>query len=89
MKKYRKKKERQWIGPTRVNQNVSFHRNNNLNPSPRYSSNLSDNEYSSPPKPSQHASAYPALERLANASSLRPESVSDLSDYELSEARRL
>ncbi|XP_020831775.1 T-cell surface glycoprotein CD5 [Phascolarctos cinereus] len=89
-KKFRQKKQRQWIGPTGVNQNVSFHRNHTVtirsqveNPG---ASNV-ENEYSQPPRHSR-LSAYPALEGALNRSSNPPDNSSD-SDYDLHGAQRL
>ncbi|XP_036619201.1 T-cell surface glycoprotein CD5 [Trichosurus vulpecula] len=89
-KKFRQKKQRQWIGPTGVNQNVSFHRNHTVtirsqveNPG---ASNV-ENEYSQPPRHSR-LSAYPALEGALNRASNPPDNSSD-SDYDLHGAQRL
>ncbi|XP_068964671.1 T-cell surface glycoprotein CD5 [Petaurus breviceps papuanus] len=89
-KKFRQKKQRQWIGPTGVNQNVSFHRNHTVtirsqveNPG---ASNV-ENEYSQPPRHSR-LSAYPALEGALSRSSNPPDNSSD-SDYDLHGAQRL
>ncbi|XP_043826876.1 T-cell surface glycoprotein CD5 [Dromiciops gliroides] len=89
-KKFRQKKQRQWIGPTGVNQNVSFHRNHTVTvrsqaENPR-ASNV-ENEYSQPPRHSR-LSAYPALEGALNRSSNPPDNSSD-SDYDLHGAQRL
>ncbi|XP_072494895.1 T-cell surface glycoprotein CD5 [Notamacropus eugenii] len=89
-KKFRQKKQRQWIGPTGVNQNVSFHRNHTVtirsqveNPG---ASNV-ENEYSQPPRHSR-LSAYPALEGALTRASNPPDNSSD-SDYDLHGAQRL
>ncbi|XP_074130446.1 T-cell surface glycoprotein CD5 [Sminthopsis crassicaudata] len=89
-KKFRQKKQRQWIGPTGVNQNVSFHRNHTVtirsqveNPG---ASNV-ENEYSQPPRHSR-LSAYPALEGALDRTSHPPDNSSD-SDYDLHGAQRL
>ncbi|XP_077653323.1 T-cell surface glycoprotein CD5 [Urocitellus parryii] len=90
VKKFRQKKQRQWIGPTGMNQNMSFHRNHTAtvrsqveNPT----ASCVDNEYSQPPRNS-HLSAYPALEGALNRSSAQPDNSSD-SDYDLHVAQRL
>ncbi|XP_044537939.1 T-cell surface glycoprotein CD5 [Gracilinanus agilis] len=89
-KKFLQKKQRQWIGPTGVNQNVSFHRNHTVtvrsqaeNPG---ASNV-ENEYSQAPRHSR-LSAYPALEGALNRASNPPDNSSD-SDYDLHGAQRL
>ncbi|MEJ1273410.1 CD5 antigen [Cricetulus griseus] len=63
VKKFRQKKQRQWIGPTGVNQSMSFHRSHTAtvrsqveNPTASHV----DNEYSQPPRNS-HLSAYPGF----------------------------
>ncbi|KAL2805995.1 T-cell surface glycoprotein CD5 isoform 2, partial [Daubentonia madagascariensis] len=90
VKKFRQKKQRQWIGPTGMNQNMSFHRNHTAtvrsqveNPTASHV----DNEYSQPPRNS-YASAYPALEEALHHSSTQPDNSSD-SDYDLHSAQRL
>lgn len=90
VKKFRQKKQRQWIGPTGVNQNMSFHRSHTAtvrsqveNPTASHV----DNEYSQPPRNS-HLSAYPALEGALHRSSTQPDNSSD-SDYDLQVAQRL
>ncbi|XP_004446529.1 T-cell surface glycoprotein CD5 [Dasypus novemcinctus] len=90
LKKFRQKKQRQWIGPTGMNQNMSFHRNHTVtvrsqveNPTASHV----DNEYSQPPRNS-HVSAYPALEGALQRSSAQPDNSSD-SDYDLHGAQRL
>ncbi|XP_017659099.1 T-cell surface glycoprotein CD5 [Nannospalax galili] len=91
VKKFRQKKQRQWIGPTGVNQSMSFHRNHTAtvrsqveNPTVSHAEN---NEYSQPPRNS-HLSAYPALEGALHRSSTQPDNSSD-SDYDLQVAQRL
>ncbi|NXE56266.1 CD5 protein, partial [Casuarius casuarius] len=89
MKKISKKKQRQWIGPTGFNQNVSFHRNSTVNLRPRAEGPRAqgeDNDYAQPPK-NPYLSAYPALEG-ASRSSNPPDNSSD-SDYDLHSARRV
>ncbi|NWX93293.1 CD5 protein, partial [Nothoprocta pentlandii] len=89
MKKISKKKQRQWIGPTGFNQNVSFHRNSTVNLRPRAEGPRAqgeDNDYAQPPK-NPYLSAYPALEG-ASQSSNPPDNSSD-SDYDLHSARRV
>ncbi|KGL85317.1 T-cell surface glycoprotein CD5, partial [Tinamus guttatus] len=90
MKKISKKKQRQWIGPTGFNQNVSFHRNSTVNLRPRAEGPRAqgeDNDYAQPPKKNPYLSAYPALEG-ASRSSNPPDNSSD-SDYDLHSARRV
>ncbi|XP_038281381.1 T-cell surface glycoprotein CD5 [Canis lupus familiaris] len=90
VKKFRQKKQRQWIGPTGMNQNMSFHRNHTAtvrsqveNPAVSHV----ENEYSQPPRNS-HVSAYAALEGALNRVSTQPDNSSD-SDYDLHGAQRL
>lgn len=91
VKKFRQKKQRQWIGPTGMNQNVSFHRDHGA--TVRRSQVESptaahvENEYSQPPRNS-HLSAYPALEGALHRASAPPDNSSD-SDYDLHGAQRL
>ncbi|XP_067151339.1 T-cell surface glycoprotein CD5 [Apteryx mantelli] len=90
MKKISKKKQRQWIGPTGFNQNVSFHRTSTVNLRPRAEglrAQGEDNDYAQPPKKNPYLSAYPALEG-ASRSSNPPDNSSD-SDYDLHSARRV
>ncbi|XP_075403673.1 T-cell surface glycoprotein CD5 [Tenrec ecaudatus] len=89
VKKFRQKKQRQWIGPTGVNQSMSFHRNHTATVRSRAENPATshvDNEYSQPPRSS--ISAYPALEGALRASSAQPDNSSD-SDYDLHGAQRL
>uniref|UniRef100_A0A8C3YW41 T-cell surface glycoprotein CD5 n=1 Tax=Catagonus wagneri TaxID=51154 RepID=A0A8C3YW41_9CETA len=90
VKKFRQKKQRQWIGPTGMNQNMSFHRNHTVtvrshveNPTASHV----ENEYTQPPRNSQ-TSAYPALEGALRGISAQPDNSSD-SDYDLHGAQRL
>lgn len=91
VKKFRQRKQRQWIGPTGMNQNMSFHRNHTAtvrrsqveNP---IASHV-ENEYSQPPRNSQ-VSAYPALEGALHRVSTQPDNSSD-SDYDLHGTQRL
>ncbi|XP_053755628.1 T-cell surface glycoprotein CD5 isoform X2 [Panthera pardus] len=90
VKKFRQKKQRQWIGPTGMNQNMSFHRNHTAtvrsqveNPTVSHV----ENEYSHPPRNS-HISACPALEGALHRVSTQPDNSSD-SDYDLHGAQRL
>nr|XP_012421240.1 PREDICTED: T-cell surface glycoprotein CD5 [Odobenus rosmarus divergens] len=90
VKKFRQKKQRQWIGPTGMNQNMSFHRNHTAtvrsqveNPTVSHV----ENEYSQPPRNS-HVSAYAALEGALHRVSTQPDNSSD-SDYDLHGAQRL
>nr|XP_013810761.1 PREDICTED: T-cell surface glycoprotein CD5 [Apteryx mantelli mantelli] len=90
MKKISKKKQRQWIGPTGFNQNVSFHRTSTVNLRPWAEGPRAqgeDNDYAQPPKKNPYLSAYPALEG-ASRSSNPPDNSSD-SDYDLHSARRV
>nr|XP_006110343.2 T-cell surface glycoprotein CD5 [Pelodiscus sinensis] len=89
-KKYTKKKQRQWIGPTGLQQNVSFHRNSTVTLRPRQEvqgAQGQDNDYSQTPKKNSYLSAYPALEGAIRSSN-PPDNSSD-SDYDLHSARRL
>ncbi|XP_004715096.1 T-cell surface glycoprotein CD5 [Echinops telfairi] len=89
VKKFRQKQQRQWIGPTGVNQSMSFHRNHTATVRSRAENPAAshvDNEYSQPPRSS--ISAYPALEGALHASSAQPDNSSD-SDYDLHGAQRL
>ncbi|XP_029770516.1 T-cell surface glycoprotein CD5 [Suricata suricatta] len=90
VKKFRQKKQRQWIGPTGMNQNMSFHRNHTAtvrsqveNPTVSHV----ENEYSQPPRNS-HVSACSALEGAFRRVSTQPDNSSD-SDYDLHGAQRL
>ncbi|XP_008590652.1 PREDICTED: T-cell surface glycoprotein CD5-like [Galeopterus variegatus] len=90
VKKFRQKKQRQWIGPTGMNQNMSFHRNHTATVRSQVENppvSHVDNEYSQPPRNS-HVSAYPALEGALHRSSTQPDNSSD-SDYDLHGAQRL
>ncbi|XP_017584108.1 PREDICTED: T-cell surface glycoprotein CD5 [Corvus brachyrhynchos] len=84
MKRISKKKQRQWIGPTGVNQTVSFHRSSTA---PRPRGHGGDNDYAQPPPKSSQLSAYPALEAACRRSN-PPDNSSD-SDYDLHSARRV
>ncbi|KAG6923868.1 CD5 molecule, partial [Chelydra serpentina] len=89
-KKYTKKQQRQWIGPTGLQQNVSFHRNSTVTLRPRQEGQGAqgeDNDYSQTPKKNSYLSAYPALEGAIRSSN-PPDNSSD-SDYDLHAARRL
>ncbi|EMP24420.1 T-cell differentiation antigen CD6 [Chelonia mydas] len=62
-KKYSKKQQRQWIGPTGLQQTVSFHRNSTVTLRPRQEGQGAqgeDNDYSQTPKKNSYLSAYPA-----------------------------
>ncbi|NXI36003.1 CD5 protein, partial [Galbula dea] len=85
MKRISKKRQRQWIGPTGLNQTVSFHRNSTVTARARLQAG--DNDYAQPPPKSSSLSAYPALEGACRASS-PPDNSSD-SDYDLNSAQRL
>ncbi|NXW51327.1 CD5 protein, partial [Nyctiprogne leucopyga] len=90
MKRISKKKQRQWIGPTGLNQTVSFHRNSTVTTRARAEGQRvqgGDNDYAQPPQKSSHLSAYPALEGTHRASN-PPDNSSD-SDYDLHSARRV
>ncbi|XP_009993405.1 PREDICTED: T-cell surface glycoprotein CD5, partial [Chaetura pelagica] len=54
---FSRKKQRQWIGPTGLNQTVSFRRNSTVTARPR--AQRGDNDYTHPPQMSSHSSAYP------------------------------
>ncbi|XP_054999790.1 T-cell surface glycoprotein CD5 [Sorex araneus] len=89
VKKFRQKKQRQWIGPTEMSQNMSFHRHHTatvrssaVNPTAPHV----ENEYSQPP--SSARSAYPALEGALRRVSTQPDNSSD-SDYDLQVTQRL
>ncbi|NXM07153.1 CD5 protein, partial [Tyrannus savana] len=84
-KRISKKKQRQWIGPTGLNQTVSFHRSSSAAPRPRGQG--MDNDYAPTPPKSSQLSAYPALEGALRHSN-PPEYSSD-SDYDLLSARRV
>ncbi|NWV45834.1 CD5 protein, partial [Daphoenositta chrysoptera] len=84
MKRISKKKQRQWIGPTGLNQTVSFHRSSTA---PRPRGQGGDNDYAQPPQKSSQLSAYPALEAACRRSN-PPDNSSD-SDYDLHSARRV
>ncbi|XP_021563235.1 T-cell surface glycoprotein CD5 [Carlito syrichta] len=90
VKKFRQKKQRQWIGPTAVNQNMSFHRSHTATVRSQAEAPTAshvDNEYSQPPRNSL-ASAYPALEGALHRTCTQPDNSSD-SDYDLHGAQRL
>nr|XP_021491705.1 T-cell surface glycoprotein CD5 [Meriones unguiculatus] len=90
VKKFRQKKQHQWIGPTGVNQSMSFHRSHTATVRSQVENPTSlhvDNDYSQPPRNS-HLSAYPALEGALHRSSTQPDNSSD-SDYDLQVAQRL
>ncbi|XP_010019893.1 PREDICTED: T-cell surface glycoprotein CD5, partial [Nestor notabilis] len=90
MKRMSRKKQRQWIGPTGLNQTVSFHRNSTITQRPRAEGQRvqgGDNDYAQPPPKSSYTSEYPALERAFRPSN-PPDNSSD-SDYDLHSARRL
>ncbi|XP_006899954.1 PREDICTED: T-cell surface glycoprotein CD5 [Elephantulus edwardii] len=90
VKKFRQKKQRQWIGPTGMNQNMSFHRNHTATVRSQVETPAAshvDNEYSQPPR-SSYLSAYPALEGALHRSSAQPDNSSD-SDYDLNGTQRL
>ncbi|XP_005598272.2 T-cell surface glycoprotein CD5 [Equus przewalskii] len=90
VKRFRQKKQRQWIGPTGMNQNMSFHRNHTATVRSQVENRPAshvENEYSQPPRNS-HISAYPALEGALHRVSTQPDNSSD-SDYDLHGAQRL
>ncbi|NXY91409.1 CD5 protein, partial [Alcedo cyanopectus] len=90
MKRISRKKQRQWIGPTGLNQTVSFHRNSTVSSRQRLEGQRGgggDNDYAQPPQKGSQLSAYPALEGAGRASN-PPDNSSD-SDYDLQCARRL
>ncbi|XP_055987660.1 T-cell surface glycoprotein CD5 [Sorex fumeus] len=89
VKKFRQKKQRQWIGPTEMSQNMSFHRHHTatvrtsaVNPTATHV----ENEYSQPPTSAN--TAYPALEGALRRISTQPDNSSD-SDYDLQVTQRL
>ncbi|NWS30397.1 CD5 protein, partial [Polioptila caerulea] len=84
MKRISKKKQRQWIGPTGLNQTVSFHRSSTA---PRPRGQGGDNDYAQAPQKSSQLSAYPALEAACQRSN-PPDNSSD-SDYDLHSTRRV
>ncbi|NWW79956.1 CD5 protein, partial [Climacteris rufus] len=84
MKRISKKKQRQWIGPTGLNQTVSFHRSSTA---PRPRGQGGDNDYTQPPQKSSQLSAYPALEAACRRPN--PADNSSDSDYDLHSARRV
>ncbi|XP_028915330.1 T-cell surface glycoprotein CD5 [Ornithorhynchus anatinus] len=99
VKKFRQKKQRQWIGPTRMNQNVSFHRNQTMTVRPQVENpgvSTTENDYSHTPRnsnllqPPRNSSllAYPALEEALTQTSNAQDNSSD-SDYDLHGAQRL
>uniref|UniRef100_U3KC31 SRCR domain-containing protein n=1 Tax=Ficedula albicollis TaxID=59894 RepID=U3KC31_FICAL len=65
MKRISKKKQRQWIGPTGLNQTVSFHRSSTA---PRSRGQGGDNDYAQPPQKSSQLSAYPGKDGAAMTS---------------------
>ncbi|NWW98793.1 CD5 protein, partial [Caloenas nicobarica] len=88
MKRISKKKQRQWIGPTGLNQTVSFHRNSTVTPRAQgQRAQSGDNDYAQPPQKRSQLSAYPALEGACRASI--PLDNSSDSDYDLHSTRRL
>ncbi|NXH21489.1 CD5 protein, partial [Bucco capensis] len=88
MKRISKKKQRQWIGPTGLNQTVSFHRNSTVTSRPQgQRMQGGNNDYAQPPQKSSCLSAYPALEGACRTSN-PPDNSSD-SDYDLHSARRV
>ncbi|KAF1483389.1 T-cell surface glycoprotein CD5, partial [Megadyptes antipodes antipodes] len=90
MKRISKKKQRQWIGPTGLNQTVSLPRNSTVTLRPRAEGQRAqggDNDYAQPPQKSSYLSAYAALEGKSRASN-QPDNSSD-SDYDLHSARRV
>ncbi|XP_062974462.1 T-cell surface glycoprotein CD5 [Elgaria multicarinata webbii] len=88
VKKYSKKKQHQWIGPSGVNQNVSFHRNSSVAFQPHRENRVVQEEENKAFKKNSYLSPYAALERAANRSSSPLDNSSD-SDYDLSFARQL
>ncbi|XP_069713430.1 T-cell surface glycoprotein CD5 [Phaenicophaeus curvirostris] len=90
MKRISKKKQRQWIGPTGLNQTVSFHRNSTVTPRSRSEAQRvqgGDNDYAQAPQRSSQLSAYPALEGRCRPS--HPADNSSESDYDLYSASRV
>uniref|UniRef100_A0A8V5G0C7 Uncharacterized protein n=1 Tax=Melopsittacus undulatus TaxID=13146 RepID=A0A8V5G0C7_MELUD len=90
MKRMSRRKQRQWIGPTGLNQTVSFHRNSTITQRPRAEGQWvqgGDNDYAHPPQKTPYTSEYPALEGALHPSN-PPDNSSD-SDYDLQCARRV
>ncbi|KFO79612.1 T-cell surface glycoprotein CD5, partial [Cuculus canorus] len=90
MKRISKKKQRQWIGPTGLNQTVSFHRNSTVTLRSRSEGQRAqggDNDYAQAPQRSSQFSAYPALEGRCRPS--HPPDNSSESDYDLHSASRV
>ncbi|KAJ1168577.1 hypothetical protein NDU88_000497 [Pleurodeles waltl] len=88
LKKVRRRKARQWIGPTAASQNVSFYRDH-VTIRPRSEDLQSGHhDYSETPKKMSYLSAYPALEGSLRRSSDPPDNSSG-SEYDFSGARRL
>ncbi|KAK9410226.1 T-cell surface glycoprotein CD5 [Crotalus adamanteus] len=87
MKKYSKKRQQQWIGPSGVNQNVSFHRKNSTAFQTHLESPVVQEEGN---KASQktYLSPYAALEGATNRSPSPLDNSSD-SDYDLCSAQQL
>ncbi|XP_053139212.1 T-cell surface glycoprotein CD5 isoform X2 [Hemicordylus capensis] len=89
LKKFSKKRQHQWVGPSGVNQNASFHRISvvALQPHPEDQGIQQEDNYHALKKNS-YLSPYAALEGATNRSSSPLDNSSD-SDYDLSSARQL
>ncbi|XP_058011212.1 T-cell surface glycoprotein CD5 [Ahaetulla prasina] len=87
MKKYSKKRQQQWIGPSAVNQNVSFHRKSSTAFQTRLE-NLVVQEEGNKTSQKTYLSPYAALEGATNRSSNPLDNSSD-SDYDLCSAQQL
>ncbi|XP_061465764.1 T-cell surface glycoprotein CD5 [Rhineura floridana] len=87
--KYSKKRQHQWIGPSGMNQNVSFHRNSSIafQPHPENHKIQEENNYPALKKNSS-LSPYAALEGATNRSSNPTDNSSD-SDYDLCSAQQV
>uniref|UniRef100_A0A8C6VDT2 SRCR domain-containing protein n=1 Tax=Naja naja TaxID=35670 RepID=A0A8C6VDT2_NAJNA len=87
MKKYSKKRQQQWIGPSGMNQNVSFHRKS----STAFQTHLENpvvQEEGNKASQKTYLSPYAALEGATNRSSSPLDNSSD-SDYDLYSAQQL
>ncbi|XP_063172859.1 T-cell surface glycoprotein CD5 [Candoia aspera] len=87
MKKYSRKKQQQWIGPSGVNQNVSFHRKSSTAFQTHLESQVVQGEENKASKKT-YLSPYAALEGATNRSPSPLDNSSD-SDYDLCSAQQL
>ncbi|XP_044281743.1 T-cell surface glycoprotein CD5 [Varanus komodoensis] len=88
VKKYTKKKQHQWIGPSGMSQNVSFHRNSSATLQSRPESHIVQEEENKALKKNSYLSPYAALERATNRTSSPLDNSSD-SDYDLNSAQQV